>query len=506
MSPPVPPISLRLVWLLLAAILLLTGVLGFLTSRPVPLPEVNNATLPCVSYAPFRRMGHTPFDPDLRVTPAEIAADLRLLTTVTSCVRTYGLDHGLDAVPDIARQLGLRVMLGVWIGRDPVANQRQLQQALALTHTHREVIDLLMVGNEVLLRGDLAPEELVQLLDAARSASAVPVSYADVWAFWERHASALTAHVDVVSVHILPYWEDAPVGIDAAIDTVYRTAAAMQARFAGKPVFVAETGWPAAGRQRGPAAPGRLEQARFVRELLARHAVEPLRFNFIEGFDQPWKRRLEGEMGGAWGLFDAHGERRVPLTGPGHPEPLFGALRWLSVPLLPLWREGWFEWAAGIGLLSLALLCAVAAARRMRVLGSQSPWRKDRMLNTTLVLLLALLAIDALWLIVDGRYRPLRWELAAIPLPFLLGLAWLGERLPARRWAQRPLAAGTAVVALLVSGHEGLANMQALRYGGLLALLALVSFYVYRPHRAAVSNAPSSSAGKSCSPPNPPIG
>ena len=488
-----------MVWRALAVLVVLVSGIAFFSARPVPLPEIENAALPCVSYAPFRRLGHTPFDPELRLPPEAIEADLRLLATVTPCIRTYGLDHGLDAVPGIARKLGLRVMLGAWIGRDPVANRRQLDKALALTHTHRDVIDLLIVGNEVLLRGELEPDALGELLAGARRASAVPVSYADVWAFWERHAEALRPHVDVVSVHILPYWEDDPVGIDAAVDHVYRTSEDMKRRFAGQPVFVAETGWPAAGRQRGPAMPGRLEQARFVRELLARHAAEPLDFNVIEGFDQPWKRRLEGEMGGAWGLFDARGEQRVPLAGPVRPEPLFGALRWLSVPDLPTGSPGWFEWGGGLGLFGVALLCAVAAARRLSVLGRSNPPATDRLLATTLTLLLGLLAIDALWLIVDGRYHPLRWELAAMPLPFLLGLAWLGERLPACGGWQRLLAAGTAGAALGVVGIEGLANTQALLYGASLATMALLSLFLGRAHRAVT---PSSSAGRSCNPPN----
>ena len=59
------------------------GLLGllvwvFVQGRPVPLPEVTEPGLPCVSYAPFRRPGHSPFDPALTITPALIGADLRL--------------------------------------------------------------------------------------------------------------------------------------------------------------------------------------------------------------------------------------------------------------------------------------------------------------------------------------------------------------------------------------------------------------------------------------------
>lgn len=277
-------------------------------------------TLPCVSYAPFRRPGATPFDPALRVSTEDIETDLKILQTRTNCVRTYGLANGLDALPAVAAKLGLRVRLGAWLGRDQSANQRELDAALALARSYPGTVEMLIAGNEVLLRRELAPDELARHLAYARARSPVPVTYADVWEFWLRYA-ALSAHVDLVTAHVLPYWEDQPVDAAAAVDHVYATAAKLRLAFAGKPVWIGETGWPAAGRQRAGAVPGRVEQARFVRELMQRSGQEPLDFNLIEGFDQPWKRALEGAMGGYWGLFDETGAARFAMTGPVREDP-----------------------------------------------------------------------------------------------------------------------------------------------------------------------------------------
>lgn len=301
------------------AVALLVG-LAVLERSGQPLLTAAATRLPCVSYAPFRRPGHTPFDAARVVSPAEIEEDLARLRQVTGCVRTYGVDHGLDAVPAIAGRLGLRVALGAWIGRDPVANAQQVDRAVALAHEHPGVVERLVIGNEVLLRRELTAPALAGWLARARRDAPVPVTYADVWEFWERHADVLRPHVDLVAIHVLPYWEDDPVGIRGAVDHVHAVTARLRDRFAPQAVWVAETGWPAAGRQRGAAAPGRVEQAHFVRELLAREAADPLSFNLIEGFDQPWKRALEGAMGGAWGVFDAAGHPRVPLTGPLPPD------------------------------------------------------------------------------------------------------------------------------------------------------------------------------------------
>ena len=544
---------------LLSLVLALILAWAVLQGRPAALPEVAAAQLPCVSYAPFRRAGDTPFDPALRIGPQAIEADLRLLKAVTGCVRTYGLDHGLDAVPAIARKLGLRVVLGAWIGRDAAANEIQLRRALDLAREYRDVVQLLVVGNEVLLRRELAPEALAALLDRARRESPVPVSYADVWEFWLRHGPVLREHVDVVAAHILPYWEDEPVGSEQAVDHVYAVAAQLRQNFGSMPVFVAETGWPAAGRQRGPAVPGRFEQAHFVRAMLARQAAQPLQFNLIEAFDQPWKRALEGAMGGAWGLFDSHGIQRVPLAGPLPPDArwfwlplgamvgagvgtlaglmvagrrrkqgatggtdllalsvlaaggaLIAAFALLQTQALPLWSRNAWEWAAGGTALLLSLISGAAAAGRLAQVLQHGVDRARvgvagiftapaatgwRLLAVAQFGLLFLAAVDALGLVFDARYRPLPWPLIAAPALLLSALACLGDRLPAAAREEKLLAAACAVCAVLVAILEGPANTQALLYAVLLLALAGASGW---PHRAAP--VPDAAARNSASP------
>src|SRR5690606_23644812 len=144
--------------------------------------------------------------------------------------------------------------------------------------------------------------------------------YADVWEFWTEHR-ALADHVSFVTIHILPYWEDHPVGIEAAIDHVVDVAEKMRSLFAGKDILIGETGWPSEGRSRRAADAGRVNQAKFFRQFSLAAAEHGLDYNFIEAFDQPWKRRLEGAMGGQWGLFDSAGEPKFPATGPVEEDP-----------------------------------------------------------------------------------------------------------------------------------------------------------------------------------------
>ena len=549
--------SLALLALAIGALLVLAWWLD--RGRTTAVPEAPHARLECLSYAPYRRPGETPFDPGLRVSPQRIEQDLRILRTRTGCVRTYAVHQGLEAVPAVARSLGMRVKLGAWIGRDVVANEAELRRALALAREYRDVVDLLIVGNEVLLRRELSAGALADLLARARRESAVPVTYADVWEFWLRN-DALSSRVDAITVHVLPYWEDEPVPVERAVEHVFSVAAKVAARFPGQPVLVGETGWPAAGRQRAGAVPGRLNQARFARELVARAQREPLRYNFIEGFDQPWKRRLEGAMGGYWGVFDRDGEAKFAWSGPlaeddswwtgvlaaaiGTAAALWaGAMRRLRWPAALVLVLGWslaapslvahiaymahwyrtpLEWTTGAVVALFALVCALLASTLLasrldapagtRVLLVGGAWRVTRVpcivqvlrtpslsgrgLGISRAVVLFAAAAMGLALVFEPRYRGFPWALLAAPAFTLLALRVAGERPAAAAKEERLLALVIALCAPAIAWIEGLRNLQAIGFALLLLLLAASIWPGRRQGRERTrAMAPSSTAG-----------
>lgn len=518
-------------------------------------PALPLAPLSCLSYAPYRRPGDAPWHADRPISPEQIREDLLLLQPLTRCVRTYGVEHGLEAVPAIARELGFKVKLGVWIGGDPVGNERGLERALSLAQTYRDVVDLLIVGNEVLLRGELSPQGLVRLLDKARAGGEVPVAYAEVWEFWQRHAEVLRGHVDVVAVHILPYWEDRPIGVAQAAGHVQAVLKNMNKTFAPLPVWLAETGWPAAGRQRGPAVPGVQEQSRFMRDWLQ---IAPAEYNLIEAFDQPWKRDLEGAMGGQWGILSAKGLPKIHWQGPlpsnidvtalirallagavvgGLMGALLGryeAARWtwiitgllagaclgpltmLQVEMIVLWGRTAMELllASLYALMSVAVaLLALTAALQVNLkvtpgetegTNPRPPGGRGLVISTGV--LLALTLVQALALVLDGRYRPLIWPILIAPAVSLL-LAWATQRsnppgpeapliaqptpvAQASLTAQTTLTAQPSLIVLLAAGLtlcaaalvavEGLQNAQAVQAGLTWILLALGSVLAIR--------------------------
>lgn len=516
----------RLFLLLHLGASLVVLLLLLLQTRPVGLPDLKlqaGERLSCLSYAPYHRDGRTPLDPTASISRAEIVADLVVLAPLTRCVRTYAVHQGLEQVPDVARELGLRVWLGAWVGHDAQHNRRELETALDLAERYPDVVRGLIVGNEVLLRREQPEGALKVLLEEARQRAPVPVTYADVWEFWLRHPN-LADSVDFLTVHILPYWEDEPVAVEAAVAHVDKIHARLQQHF-GKPILIGETGWPSRGRQREAARPGKVEQARYIRGFVEKARVKGWDYNIIEAIDQPWKRQLEGTVGGHWGLLDAHLKPRFSFVGAvserdtlGPPllvagfgvlvvgaglvlgrgratcrTGLAGALAagfWLGLTLYLAWEHGMaayrnlWEWSVlgSVALLGAALTLAPVWMSRCHT-GAYAAyqagdWQAGLQAGIRLALLFAA-ATAAVLLLADPRYRDFPFWLYLLPLPTLLAQsAWRQEEgreegilavvlivCGAARWLQEPgnpEAQAWAGLCLLL-GAPVLANIRSAR-------------------------------------------
>lgn len=314
--------------------------------RGIDLPPAPNPKLACLSYTPFQG-DQTPYDRTLIIPPAQIAADLDRLRPVTDCVRIYATDQGIDATVPLAAARGMQVLLGIWIGSEPAFYEPQIARAIELAREYPRTVKAIIVGNEVLLRGEQSGERLADLVHRVKAASDLPVTYADVWGFWQKAPPVLVDAVDFMTIHLLPYWEDDPRPADEAIAHLDNVLDTMAAQFPGKTLMVGETGWPSAGRAREDAVPSLVEQARYLRLFMRDVAARGIDYNIIEAFDQPWKRHQEGAVGGYWGVFDTDREAKFDWFGPVSNHPDWPRLAVLSI---------------GIGLAALALARIVASA------------------------------------------------------------------------------------------------------------------------------------------------
>jgi exo-beta-1,3-glucanase (GH17 family) len=245
-------------------------------------------------------------------TDEEIDADLALLEGHVNAVRTYSVERTLADVPELAEKHDLNVALGVWLDSHLDKNEEQLQTAIDLANNHQNVVRVI-VGNEVLLRGDLRIEQLEAYLDRARTAIGPPVGTAETWAAWLAHPD-LAQHVDFIGVHLLPYWEG--VDVEHAVDYSLAQLKRLQKAFPHKPIVVAEIGWPSRGRTRESAVASDANEALFLRRFLHRAEKDEILYYVMEAFDQPWKAYMEGAVGSYWGVYDVNRRPKFEFTAP----------------------------------------------------------------------------------------------------------------------------------------------------------------------------------------------
>ncbi|MDR3466208.1 MAG: glycosyltransferase [Xanthobacteraceae bacterium] len=265
--------------------------------------------LPSVSYAPFEGSAH----PDVDNIPSteRIRADLKKLSQISRAIRLYSSTGGVELVPAIANEFGLKVTVGAWIDKNPERNEREIQAAVELARRNSNVIGV-VVGNETVYRGEQKVDDLIALIQRVKKQVNVPVTTGEIWNIW-RDNPTLAANTDFIAAHVLPYWENY-TDKQAVEQAMYRYGLLREA-FPGKRVVIAEFGWPSAGYNLGVAVPGPFEQAVTLRTFVARATAASMDYNIVEAIDQPWKF-FEGGVGPYWGILNAAREPKFAWTGP----------------------------------------------------------------------------------------------------------------------------------------------------------------------------------------------
>src|SRR3954451_21654143 len=204
--PPQAPFGFAAMRVFAAVLLLVTalhaGIWGVMRDRE-PAPDFKGL-LPSVSYAPFEGSAH----PDIDNIPwiEKIRADLKTLSTMTRAIRLYSSTGGVELVPPIAAEFGLKVTVGAWIDKDKDGNEREIKAAIELARKNSNVNGV-VVGNEVIYRGEQKVEDLIEMIKKVKGSVRVPVTTGEIWNIW-RDNPDLGSNVDFIAAHVLPYWEN----------------------------------------------------------------------------------------------------------------------------------------------------------------------------------------------------------------------------------------------------------------------------------------------------------
>ena len=265
--------------------------------------------LPSVSYAPFQGTGH----PDVNNLPTveRIRSDMKKLAPLTRAIRLYSSTGGVELVPPIAAEFGLKVTLGAWIDKNTDRNEREIDAAINLARRNSNVIGI-VVGNETVYRGEQKVDDLIELIKRVKKSVNVPVTTGEIWNIW-RDNPALASNVDFIAAHVLPYWEN--FSSDQAVDQAVYLYQLLREKFPGKRVVIAEFGWPSAGYNLLNADPGPFQQARVLRNFVRRAESIGMEYNIVEAIDQPWKF-FEGGVGPYWGILNAARQPKFSWVGP----------------------------------------------------------------------------------------------------------------------------------------------------------------------------------------------
>ncbi|MCE3257113.1 MAG: glycosyl transferase, family 2, partial [Nitrobacter vulgaris] len=294
--------------------------------------------LSSVSYAPFEGTAHP--DVDNIPTGEKIRFDMKALAPLTRAIRLYSSTGGVELVPPIANEFGLKVMVGAWIDKFVERNEREMLAAIDLAK-HNGNVNGIVVGNETIYRGDQKVSDLIKLIQRVKGSVNVPVTTGEIWNIWLEHPE-LASSVDFIAAHILPYWEG--FSSKQAVDQALIIYQKLRDAFPGKRIVIAEFGWPSAGYNLKSADPGPFQQAATLRNFVAKAQSIGMEYNIVEAIDQPWKF-FEGGVGPYWGVLNADREPKFSWSGPVVNEAywklagialLIGVL--LSLPILRLVR------------------------------------------------------------------------------------------------------------------------------------------------------------------------
>lgn len=296
----------------LLAVCLGSAILWASLDRPLDAPDWHGE-MKGVSYSPSGLYSEA----QLRegVTEDVIRQDLEKLSAITKRVRTYTVNYGIDRTPYIAKELGMKVSLGIWLTSDNDLNEAEIAKALKAVNDNPGVVDRVFVGNEVVMRGELTAEEVTAFILRVKKGitnKKVEVGTVDVPAFWTKNP-ALAKESAFIGINLLPYWEG--VTAERALDWVDDYVEQMHKEFPKKKVVITEAGWPSEGRVKKGSVPSQAMEAYFLRHFLTYASMKNFDYYVIEAFDQPFKAATEGAVGAFWGMFDAEGNQKISFTG-----------------------------------------------------------------------------------------------------------------------------------------------------------------------------------------------
>jgi glucan 1,3-beta-glucosidase len=236
------------------------------------------------------------------ITSKQVERRIQIIKPYTKWVRSFSCIEGNENVPRIAHRHGMKTLVGAWLGHDLELNEKEIENLIMLAR--EGCVDIAAVGNEVMYRGDLTEDQLIDYMRRVKEAIPhIPMGYVD--AYYEfSHRPRITELCDVILSNCYPYWEGCP--IEYSLNHMQQMYGQAVDAGRGKKVIITETGWPSKGEPLKGAHPSEENAMRYFINSQVWSAKAGIEMFYFSSFDESWKVGAEGDVGAYWGLWDKH--------------------------------------------------------------------------------------------------------------------------------------------------------------------------------------------------------
>jgi len=250
-----------------------------------------------VCFSPYEE-GQKPGD---QLTEAQIQRRIQIIKPYTQWVRSFSCTDGNELISRVAKAHGLKTLVGAWLGDDPEMNKREIEGLIRMAKEGQ--VDIAAVGNEVMYRGDLTEEELLEFIYQVKEAlpANIPVGYVDAYYEFAQRPK-ITEACDVILANCYPFWEGCHCDYSLPyMKDMYRQAVRASQ---GKKVIITETGWPSKGSNLHGAEPSEANFMKYFINTQQWSKEEDIEVFYFSSFDETWKVGDEGDVGAYWGIWE----------------------------------------------------------------------------------------------------------------------------------------------------------------------------------------------------------
>jgi exo-beta-1,3-glucanase (GH17 family) len=224
--------------------------------------------------------------PGDHISEEQVRRRLKIMEPYTKWVRSFSCIEGNEFVPKIAREFGMKTLVGAWLGDDAEKNEKEIESLIQMAKDG--FVDIAAVGNEVMYRKDLTEEELLAFIRRVREEipAHIPVGYVD--AYYEFTIKPrITGACDVILTNCYPYWEG--TNQEYALSHMRGMYHQAMAAANGKKVIITETGWPSQGESFRDSHPSEENAIKYFINTQLWSKDENIEIFYFSSFDESWK-------------------------------------------------------------------------------------------------------------------------------------------------------------------------------------------------------------------------